>query len=82
MNSITDLLDLEDSNIVISDIRIEGTTKVPNPGNTTIRTVLPAVWLSDALQRNKETDHITSRASGWISSQAHPKATTLAMHKS
>ena len=27
MNSITDLLDLEDSNIVISDIRIEGTTK-------------------------------------------------------
>ena len=27
MNSITDLFDLEDSNITISDIRIDGTTK-------------------------------------------------------
>ena len=43
MNSITDLLNLEDLDIIISDIQIQGTTKTH--GNTSLHPLLPFLWI-------------------------------------
>ena len=52
MNSITDLLDLEDANISISSIDIEGQTKT-----IYLETAPEAhslLWFQNAFQRNQE----------------------------
>ena len=50
MNSITELLDLEDSDVLIKDITINGQTKTI----TLDSPLLPFLRLSDALSRCKE----------------------------
>ena len=56
MNNITDLLDLEDSDIKISDIIIEGQTKTYYR-NSTCCQLLSNLWVSHALSWCKEKDY-------------------------
>ena len=52
MNSITDLLDLEDANISISSIDIEGQTKTIYLETAPEAHFCP--WFQNAFQRNQE----------------------------
>lgn len=45
MNTITELLNLKDSDILISDISIQGTTKTLTFGDQTISSLLSSLWI-------------------------------------
>ncbi len=63
MNSITDLLDLEDSDIIISDISIQGQTKTITL-ETTGSSLLPFLRLSHALVWYQEQNDQPSNLTG------------------
>ena len=61
MNTITELLNLEDSDILVSDISIQGTTKT-----LTLTALLPHLWIQNAFQRCQTTDYQTSCLTGQL----------------
>ena len=67
MNSITELLDLEDFEITISDTTIEGQTKFITLETAPISTLLSYLWFPNAFQRTSYPKDQSSRPSGWLS---------------
>ena len=63
MNTITELLNLEDSDILISDISVQGTTKT-----LTLKTftLLSYLQIQNAFQRCQTTDYQTSCLTGQL----------------
>ncbi len=64
MNSITDLLDLEDTDIFISDISIQDQTKTITLETRPVGSLLPILRFQNALAWSKATSHQSSYSPG------------------
>ena len=64
MDIITELLNLEDADITVSDIRIEGTKKILTLD--TLCALLPLLWFPHVFTGRQEKEDHTSDPPGWL----------------
>ena len=82
MNTITDLLDLEDSDLFISDVLVEGTRKLITLETHPVPHFLYVMWLPYAFQRDQNKNCSSSNPSGWLRADPSLETTSLALYQS